>query len=588
MIDLRLQSEDDSSLGCNNGFDYLRAVVDHNDYEREYDIRELFPTASEQGFFQPGLTGESLICCPQMHQAYLIRDGRLKIIAGVYEQPGYRDGPGHQALMNCGGLQGITYGRARTSDGAWYFTDGQNGWIRKLTEQADGSWMVSSFVQFTADALLADVQDNLWTVSGSSVVRISPDGKTTSFPSPGGTARIISMRACDDGSLLLITRNNAWDVIYRFHPVNGSTRVAGMNDQEVVTWCAEHGISLNDYGAQNHDGAAINEATFHSVGIFWASPDGNEIWTGDGDELQVRRVKNGRVESLLRNGTWAESSIRTTQPHEFSTRPLYVARPVGRQENGYPWSGSRIYIPHGYRWVQKIVPVEIPDPTLPKNKSQFVDWDVPSKVGLGQEFNVKIRIKNIGTGSWSEATKHRLGAQNPHDNKTWGVNRISLPVDVVVMPGEIAEFNATVKAPSVKNKYNFQWGMVQEAVEWFGDKSGVRELTPNLIIDVQEQPQGGETMIAKVSWTKKTIQRPDFAEFTHWRVTIGSQPPVMVGASATSVDIPVTLSPGDYPVLVEKVDAAATKSAGSATSNVSIPVPSGDVEIPDVVTIQLS
>lgn len=53
-----------------------------------------------------------------------------------------------------------------------------------------------------------------------------------------------------------------------------------------------------------------------------------------------------------------------------------------------------------------------------------------------------------------------------------------MDVPHVVAPGAEVSFNFDVTAPSVPGFYNFQWRMVQDGVEWFG------EYTPATLIDV--------------------------------------------------------------------------------------------------------
>ena len=88
-------------------------------------------------------------------------------------------------------------------------------------------------------------------------------------------------------------------------------------------------------------------------------------------------------------------------------------------------------------------------------------------------------MKNIGTSVWTAGGLYRLGSQNPQDNIIWDLNRVELPADV--NPGDTVTFTFDIYSlPSgVKN---FQWRMVQDGVEWFG------EYTPNVKITVRVPP----------------------------------------------------------------------------------------------------
>jgi hypothetical protein len=103
------------------------------------------------------------------------------------------------------------------------------------------------------------------------------------------------------------------------------------------------------------------------------------------------------------------------------------------------------------------------------NNSTFVSQSCPSQVAPGSTFNVSLTFRNTGTTTWSTDGNYALGSQNPQNNTTWGVSRIQLPHDVA--PNEEVTITTTLTAPSTPGTYNFQWRMVQDGVEWFGDYS---------------------------------------------------------------------------------------------------------------------
>ncbi|MDD5454638.1 MAG: NBR1-Ig-like domain-containing protein [Candidatus Ratteibacteria bacterium] len=110
-------------------------------------------------------------------------------------------------------------------------------------------------------------------------------------------------------------------------------------------------------------------------------------------------------------------------------------------------------------------------------KSEFVSQDIPARLTVGQKREVSITIKNTGSEIWVPGESgHALGSQNPQDNHIWGLVRVC-PSERVV-PGEKAKFVFKIKAPSTPGVYNFQWRMLKEHVEWFG------EFTPNMEIVV--------------------------------------------------------------------------------------------------------
>ena len=80
-----------------------------------------------------------------------------------------------------------------------------------------------------------------------------------------------------------------------------------------------------------------------------------------------------------------------------------------------------------------------------------------------------VAMQNTGTATWTQGGGYRLSSQAPQDNSIWGRNRVDLPAPV--LPGSSATFSFDITAPGTPGTYAFQWRMVQENVEWFGDFS---------------------------------------------------------------------------------------------------------------------
>ena len=118
--------------------------------------------------------------------------------------------------------------------------------------------------------------------------------------------------------------------------------------------------------------------------------------------------------------------------------------------------------------------------TVPPHAAAVVGQTVPAFMDAGQSYLVSVTMQNNGSNTWTQAEAYRLGSQNPQDNMIWGLNRVELPASVP--QGGQVTFTFYVTAPSVGGTYNFQWRMVKEFVEWFGDS------TPNIVIDVFAGP----------------------------------------------------------------------------------------------------
>jgi len=115
--------------------------------------------------------------------------------------------------------------------------------------------------------------------------------------------------------------------------------------------------------------------------------------------------------------------------------------------------------------------------------AQVLSQSVPATMVAGQSYAVSMTLKNVGSQSWSpvgpQCNAYRLGSQN----NNWNPTRAELPA--AVAPGQQVTLNFTVAAPVTPGTYNFQWRMVHECVEWFGD------LTPNVAVTVpMDQPPG--------------------------------------------------------------------------------------------------
>jgi hypothetical protein len=102
------------------------------------------------------------------------------------------------------------------------------------------------------------------------------------------------------------------------------------------------------------------------------------------------------------------------------------------------------------------------------NEASFVSQIVPQEMVAGQKYTISLSLKNSGTTTWTDGEKYALGSQSPQDNDLWG-GRIFLDPEEKVLPGETKHFLFTITAPKESGEYMFQWRMVQEFKEWFGN-----------------------------------------------------------------------------------------------------------------------
>jgi hypothetical protein len=104
------------------------------------------------------------------------------------------------------------------------------------------------------------------------------------------------------------------------------------------------------------------------------------------------------------------------------------------------------------------------------NSAQFVRQIVPEKMIVGEKYQVSLTMKNNGTSKWLKGINYRLGSQNPQDNNLWK-ERIDLTDEEIILPGQSKTFTFEVSAPETPGTYNFQWKMIQEYSEWFGEST---------------------------------------------------------------------------------------------------------------------
>jgi Ig-like domain from next to BRCA1 gene len=99
----------------------------------------------------------------------------------------------------------------------------------------------------------------------------------------------------------------------------------------------------------------------------------------------------------------------------------------------------------------------------------FVDQKVPTEMVADHPYTVSVRMRNTGSVPWTTGENFRLGSVNPLDNEVWGLRRVV--VTKTVAPGQETTFVFAVKSPGTEGEYTFQWRMVQDGVDWFGDET---------------------------------------------------------------------------------------------------------------------
>lgn len=199
------------------------------------------------------------------------------------------------------------------------------------------------------------------------------------------------------------------------------------------------------------------------------------------------------------------------------------------------------------------------------NAAQFISQSVPAAMGPGQTAAVSVTMKNLGTSTWTTASNFNLGSQNAQDNSTWGMGRVALPQSVA--PGATATFNFNVTAPSTLGTYNFQWKMVQDGVEWFGDLSTnvavVTEAAPTASIS---SPSNGASFLP--GWDIPVTANASDSNGSVAKVEIYDGGSLI----ATLTTAPYTTTMTDVPAGTHVLSAKAYDNQGVATTSAAVSI----------------
>jgi len=138
--------------------------------------------------------------------------------------------------------------------------------------------------------------------------------------------------------------------------------------------------------------------------------------------------------------------------------------------------------------------VLVDDGTQVYNDASFVSQDVPISMDPGETATVSITMRNTRTSTWTRNDGFQLGSQNPVDNEIWGFSRVLLEAEDSIAPDAVKTFTFEITAPDSIGTFNFQWRMLQEQVEWFGDASN------NVVITVGDVPDYLDDCDSKTDW----------------------------------------------------------------------------------------
>jgi alpha-tubulin suppressor-like RCC1 family protein len=119
------------------------------------------------------------------------------------------------------------------------------------------------------------------------------------------------------------------------------------------------------------------------------------------------------------------------------------------------------------------------------NQARFLSQVVITTMESGVPYHVSVKMLNSGTTTWSPngTNYYALGIQDsfPNDVSVWGPARAYLSSSVA--SGHAVTFQFTARGPSVLGVSHFQWRMVQEGIQWFGEFSPNTSIQVNAAVD---------------------------------------------------------------------------------------------------------
>jgi len=96
----------------------------------------------------------------------------------------------------------------------------------------------------------------------------------------------------------------------------------------------------------------------------------------------------------------------------------------------------------------------------------IVSEDIPSTMVAGQSYVVHIRVRNLGSNTWTASSGYKLGS--PGDSDPFAFPRQELDPSEIIESGQEKVFTFTMVAPTTPGSYSTDWRMLREGVTWFG------------------------------------------------------------------------------------------------------------------------
>ncbi len=205
-----------------------------------------------------------------------------------------------------------------------------------------------------------------------------------------------------------------------------------------------------------------------------------------------------------------------------------------------------------------------------------------SSFSPGQQFTLVARLRNTGTKIWDNVytsasdQEHFLGAWNPGGDP-WGPGsgRTRLPNGTAIPPNGEVTFTRTLTAPSTPGTYDFQFAIVEDAVQWITAPGAVCVKSGGVTV-----VSGSPITVSLAAYYPSITNYPTISDNSIYWTTTGNPDSCTPSGSApwnTAVISPISSGnqyQGNYPDTGTYTYNITCTKAGvpNATASVTVPV----------------
>lgn len=223
----------------------------------------------------------------------------------------------------------------------------------------------------------------------------------------------------------------------------------------------------SQFVTQQVPGAMVAGQTYF-VSVEFANAS-NVPWTaGSGVALSSANPADKLTWSLNRVALAANEAIQPGQQKKFAFR---VVAPTAGGTYNFQWQMRNGAGPFGPASTN--VPVNV---AVAPDAAYYVLQSVPATVRAGQSFSVTVKMRNVGTNTWTRAAGYVLAPSGGSSN--FGVSSVALTTANAIATGQDKFFTFNCLAPSTKGTYTMRWQM-KHGTTLFGDQTTVKSIVVN-------------------------------------------------------------------------------------------------------------